>query len=308
MLISIIIPAYNAETFIENCIESIVKFNQSEMEIIIVNDGSTDNTLLICEKLVEKYSFLRVFSIRNSGPIAARQYGVNKALGDYIMHVDADDTLIEGGVDRLVQCLDTDVDVIVSDTGKNNIADSERYCSDLLLGRIKAHIWGNLYRRSIFQLSMTNICRQVTMAEDLIQNLLVALFAQRIKYVDVCVYNYQYNSLSITKTFRRTYEYERFFRQVVYDKFIGSPHYRFSENIEICVNLSFLNGCKKVLLDRGKIDYQDVAWKQMHVLLSPFRGQLHRDEKIVFDIHNSLIARYLLLLLYKIESLKKFFR
>ena len=89
--ISFIIPAYNAEKVIEECIRSIIKIDYNNYEIVVVNDGSTDHT----EEIIKSYNDarLKVITQKNSGVSTARNRGLLEASGEYIAFVDADDTL-----------------------------------------------------------------------------------------------------------------------------------------------------------------------------------------------------------------------
>lgn len=89
--ISIIIPVYNAEKYLEECLNSLVNQTLKSIEIICVNDGSTDNSLEILEKYKKKYNNIRLFSQENKGVNAARVVGYENAIGEYIAWVDADD-------------------------------------------------------------------------------------------------------------------------------------------------------------------------------------------------------------------------
>ena len=97
--ISIIIPAYNQEKYIERCIQSAINQTQPALEIIVVNDGSTDNTLKIIEGYKDK---IRIISQKNGGVSSARNKAIENAIGDWILLLDSDDELflfsICGGV------------------------------------------------------------------------------------------------------------------------------------------------------------------------------------------------------------------
>ena len=95
MLVSVIIPAFNCEKSIKLTVHSIVSSGLTDYEIVIVNDGSTDNTAAICNSLCAKYSFIKYSEQENSGVSAARNRGINIATGEYIMFFDADDTAEE---------------------------------------------------------------------------------------------------------------------------------------------------------------------------------------------------------------------
>lgn len=95
MLVSVIIPAFNCEKSIESTVYSIISSGLTDYEIVIVNDGSTDNTANVCNTLCAKYSFIKYSEQENKGVSAARNRGINIATGEYIMFFDADDTAEE---------------------------------------------------------------------------------------------------------------------------------------------------------------------------------------------------------------------
>ena len=100
--VSIIVPAYNSEKFIEKCINTVAEQTYKEFEMIIINDGSTDSTLDIINKCVEKYDWLRVITIENHGQGYARNLGIKEAKGDYILFLDSDDLLKQDTLEKTV--------------------------------------------------------------------------------------------------------------------------------------------------------------------------------------------------------------
>lgn len=113
MKISIIIPAWNVEKYIVKCIESCQRLRRAEFEIIVVNDGSTDNTVTVIEENFYDLKNLHVYTTENRGLSAARNYGMEKANGDYIVFLDADDWL-RTDINRIFEdeLLLKDVDVL----------------------------------------------------------------------------------------------------------------------------------------------------------------------------------------------------
>lgn len=91
--ISVIVPIYNAEKYISNCIDSIINQTFTDFELVLVDDGSTDLSFNIIEKYLEIDNRLRLFQQTNKGAAAARNYGIKKSTGEYIVFVDADDTI-----------------------------------------------------------------------------------------------------------------------------------------------------------------------------------------------------------------------
>ena len=92
-LISIIVPVYNVEEYLKQCLDSILEQTFSDYEVILVNDGSTDNSGLICQEYAEKDSRIRYFEKENGGLSDARNYGIEQAQGEYLTFVDSDDFL-----------------------------------------------------------------------------------------------------------------------------------------------------------------------------------------------------------------------
>lgn len=92
-LISVIVPVHNGQAYLENCIDSIAGQSYGSLEILIVNDGSTDRTGEVCDKLQEKYENISVFTLEDLGVSAARNYAMDRAKGEFFTFVDADDRL-----------------------------------------------------------------------------------------------------------------------------------------------------------------------------------------------------------------------
>lgn len=105
-LVSIVVPCYNIEKYIERCINSIINQTYKNLEIIAVNDGSKDNTLNILDRLKVKEPRLNVLNYENHGPSFARNRGIEQAHGQYIMFVDGDDFLNENIVNELLNTLE----------------------------------------------------------------------------------------------------------------------------------------------------------------------------------------------------------
>ena len=103
--VSIIIPVYNVEGYLIKCIQSIVKQTYSNIEIILINDGSTDESGSICKKMEEIYYNIKVINQNNKGVSAARNAGLKESVGDYIMFVDPDDWCEPNMVERMVDSI-----------------------------------------------------------------------------------------------------------------------------------------------------------------------------------------------------------
>lgn len=171
--ISVIIPAYNREDFISKCIESVLNQSTKSMEIIIIDDGSTDRTLETCNGLAEEYPCIRVIHQANQGLASARNTGLDVATGEYITFLDSDDCISPGAFTSMLKAIrDNDVDAvigefdIVSEDGtiigkgsipdefKSSIIDSEMFwklnsmkqCNILF-----TVVWGKLFKKEIWE-------------------------------------------------------------------------------------------------------------------------------------------------------------
>ena len=102
MKVSIVIPVYNKAKYISDCIESLLQQDFDDFEIIVVDDGSFDDSGRICDEKAAQDSRIRVIHTENGGVTAARRKGVEHAAGEYIMFVDGDDTLSEDCVEQLL--------------------------------------------------------------------------------------------------------------------------------------------------------------------------------------------------------------
>lgn len=110
-LVSVIIPVYNGDRWIARCLNSVLKQNYNSYEIIIVNDGSTDNSSNICNEFVEKYDNIIKIDIVNSGPGKARNVGLQSSKGEFIQFLDCDDSLVFNCLDLCVREYQNNLDI-----------------------------------------------------------------------------------------------------------------------------------------------------------------------------------------------------
>ena len=112
-IVSIIIPIYNSEKFLDNCLKSIQNQTFKNFEVIMINDGSTDNSLAIINQYAEKDNRFYVISQKNEGVCVARNQGIKLSTGKYILFVDSDDSLEEHALEYLVQIIEKEkVDLV----------------------------------------------------------------------------------------------------------------------------------------------------------------------------------------------------
>lgn len=110
--LSIIVPAYNAVNYLETCIDSIMASTYQDFEILLVDDGSTDGTGLLCDRLAERYNKIKVFHTENRGLSMARNLGIDHASGKYIGFVDSDDLITPNMYSAMVSQLNEDIQLV----------------------------------------------------------------------------------------------------------------------------------------------------------------------------------------------------
>lgn len=217
--LSIIIPVYNLESYIERCIKSIRTQTHENLEIIIVDDGSTDNS----KKVIEKISKLdkRIVSIYkdNGGVTSARLMGIKHATGDWIGFVDGDDEIENDMYDFLLEnALKYDAEIshcgyqMIFSDGRINffhnsetlrIQDNTTGIKDLLDGKIvEPGLWNKLYKRKLFNniLDSTIIDTDIKINEDLLMNYYLFSKSKLSVFADVCKYRYLVRNTSVSRT------------------------------------------------------------------------------------------------------------
>ena len=110
-MISVIVPVYNAEKYLEKCINSILSQNV-ECEIILVDDGSKDNSLMVCNQFKQNFNNIKVFHQENAGAASARNFGLKNANGEFVYFLDSDDYIDDGFLSTMLEGI-KDVDLVV---------------------------------------------------------------------------------------------------------------------------------------------------------------------------------------------------
>ena len=137
MLISIIVPVYNAHEFLEECVASLTGQTYENIEVLLINDGSTDDSASLCDSLAEKDSRIRVFHKENGGTHTARNLGLEQAKGEYVMFSDPDDWFDLNTIETLVQEIENyDLDVVRFNYVREFFDHSSVKTNTLLLERV----------------------------------------------------------------------------------------------------------------------------------------------------------------------------
>lgn len=166
-MISVIIPVFNIEKYINKCIESVVNQTYTDLEIILVDDGSTDTSPVICDEWKEKDARINVFHKKNGGVSSARNFGISKANGEYVMFVDGDDYIVPTALQKLMEtAIETKADTCVCNYTSEcqgvkcdeimpieyKIYNNKEILYHYFIGKYCALVtpWCNLYKRELF--------------------------------------------------------------------------------------------------------------------------------------------------------------
>lgn len=169
-MISVIVPVYNVEPYLRQCIDSILAQTYTDFELILIDDGSTDNCGAVCDEYAAKDDRIRVFHQENAGVSAARNTGITAARGEYIAFVDSDDWVVPTYLNRLyMQLIEYDADISVCGMlsfaddcepenadffadGNLKIMTGRDACLSIyrMDGIVPIMAWGKLYRRQLF--------------------------------------------------------------------------------------------------------------------------------------------------------------
>lgn len=230
MKVAAIVPVYNVAKFLQRCIASLLNQTHPFCEIVLVDDGSTDGSSLICEELSRKYSIVQVIHKENEGLGFARNTGMSslKSNADYVMFIDSDDWLEKTTVEQLVFIADShQADCVLTGfTKKNNeetteyqvSLDNSVFISEGIKGELAPRLFGSLpqgndaipmsacgtlYRTSIIkEKGITFPSEREFVSEDLVFNILFLLNSDRVCLSDCTGYCYRTNNSSLTTSYR----------------------------------------------------------------------------------------------------------
>lgn len=199
--ISIIVPVYKVERYLSKCIDSILGQVYQKWELLLIDDGSPDLSGKICDKYALKDARIRVFHKENGGVSSARNLGLDKAIGDYVMFVDSDDWICEDCLEVCVkEIVENDLDAlqfgftsVISETEVPMVKiatiplSGEQY---IQTNNFNVCAGGGVYKRNIIEEYNLRFPSQLKLAEDQIFTISLFRYVQRIKYLDKSLYYY----------------------------------------------------------------------------------------------------------------------
>ena len=214
--ISIIIPIFRVENFLTRCLDSVLAQTYTDFELLLIDDGSPDNSGKICDEYAKKDKRIKVFHKKNEGVSVARNVGLDNARGKYVAFIDSDDWVEVDYLSCLYttaedQCADiVACDYLIEKGSTTPVYMKQKHVNDrlvvikmLLTNELKGYLWNRLFRRNLFSVNQIRFSAGIGMWEDL--EVLVALCynASKIAYLPLGLYHY-----SIINQQTATYSYD----------------------------------------------------------------------------------------------------
>lgn len=223
MRFSVVVPVYNGESFLVDCLESVLRQTYDDYEVIIVDDGSADGSGCIADSFAEAHKNVQVLHCGNQGPFLARRSAFKRCMGDYILCLDADDKLRKNALERVSACIDeSDADIISFRFSRHDdfsTADDEAFLpkglyigADYRLferavctGRSNS-LWGKAIRLCRIDMNAAyGALKDFRMGEDLYQLLPIVDSSCSFARIEDVLYYYRPNDGSSTGNFRHSY-------------------------------------------------------------------------------------------------------
>jgi len=215
---SVLVPVYNVETYLEDCVESVLKQTYQNFEIILVDDGSTDSSGAICDRYAAQYDNIRVFHKPNVGQLHTRKYALDRAVGDYCVFLDSDDYLESYALERLQETIiGTQCDCVIF--GYKRVCEGRTISVTTDKEDCVVTDKRELYRICFLSSAYNSVCRKavrtpllkgmdydayyhIKHGEDLLQSLDVLRQCECVAFLKDVLYNYRYNATSMTNALK----------------------------------------------------------------------------------------------------------
>lgn len=262
---SVIVPVFNTSRYLQDCVSSVLKQSYKNYEIILVDDGSTDNSPQMCDDFAKKHHFIKVIHKSNSGPLQSRREGLSLATGQWVIYLDSDDRLKENALKTLsnkilqyknVDCIvigferliDDSIGEITDGVVKQDtlINDKRQICRTILFNANYNVVWRKVAKRSISGKDDLSQWYSIRFGEDQIQTIELLKYCNSFLFVPEVLYQYRVNTSGITWTRNYSDFKVSFLKEELIINFLRSENifteedfadYRNYLNSWLCVNL-----------------------------------------------------------------------
>lgn len=298
--VSVIVPVYNAEKYIEECICSVISQTYNDWELILVDDGSTDCSGCVCDELAKVDSRISVIHQENAGVTKARAKGVFSSTGNFVYFLDADDTIENDTLEYMIALFNDEIDLVITDYKNNLILDRLQY-AETLLGHGLWYACMKLYRRRLFDEYVFDTPRYFRTGEDFLMQLRILKNMEgHVLCSTALKYHYREVVTSASRAFVPTMEYEiQMMRQV--EKLVSVlPESERLAHAYFKFRVAWLGGMIGL---RYPISYQD-KWV-VEILNQSYKHKLTLKERISLLAVKHICFRYFFI---AEKRLKHFYR
>ena len=261
--ISIIVPVYNSEKCLQKCLQSIHIQNYKEFEVVIINDGSTDNSLNIIEEFTAKDARFKSFSKPNTGVSSSRNFGLSKSEGDYVTFIDSDDTIEYNYLSSYIEKIKKNKSDLICQgyaslyynyqliTKLDNVDYYNQEITDAIydleLKECLSPVWNKIFKKSIIDENNLKFDENISLGEDKLFSIRFIYFTKIISTLNYSLYNY--NRMNENTLSKKHHEYNKL------KYFIENEFFYFNEilkkypskKLEMAVNARYVSFNKFIL-------------------------------------------------------------
>ncbi len=243
--ISVIVPVYNTASTLKRCIDSILSQSFKDFELLLINDGSIDNSGDICDEYAKIDSRITVFHQINSGVSATREFGIKQAQGEYSIHVDSDDWIEKDMLYNLYhKAISSNADIVICDIYIDNMEKSDRIkqkptslisqqvICDILTGKLMGSACNKLVKHELYNKYNIHYPIGINFCEDAYVTIKLLLHIKKIEYISIPCYHYVMNAKSLShdvskETFNQRIKFIKHIQQLL----DSSYNYAITQNL-----------------------------------------------------------------------------
>lgn len=306
--VSIIVPVYNTSSYVTSCLKSLQEQTYQNIEILVMNDGSTDESEKIIKELQEKDNRIKYFYQENKGVSSARNLGILKATGEYLCFVDSDDMVSTTFVEDFLSILSSEVDLVATSiTSLSNQEESvttpiikeyekeKKY--DILYDEFSGYLCNKMFRSSIIKEKKLFLAEDISMCEDILFLYQYLIFSKKVVGLSKKNYFYRLNQktasndfqnekwFSIFTSLQRIYDLRDYYPENILKKIIYSLHKALLEGE---YRLSYLEENQK--------EEKKKQLKEVKQLLKEIPTKMERKDSvkiIIFKLFKKTSMKYL---------------
>ncbi len=321
--ISIIVPVYNVEEYIRDCLESLTNQTLEEIEIILVNDGSTDKSQKIINEYKEKYpNKIKAYEKENGGQSSARNYGIERANGEYIAFVDSDDFIEIDMMKKMynkakefnydVVCCDVNIVYpdkkieVLANMGEDNKNLDENDKKNIILNGYTV-IWNKIFKKEI--LKQEFLFEEGVWFEDVLFMYKLIPNINSIGIVHEKLYNYIQRPKSITYTYNeKLYDINKILKILISYYEEKGIYEKYKDMLEYtCVRYMLATFIKRVAKSKDKKIFNkcvDYAIKEINEMFPDYKKNKYLNNKSLKNIYLKYFNRYIANIVYIAEKNK----